>query len=170
MQFQKKLWLSFLTTILPFILLVLVSCGNSSNGSTSSNKDNGNNGQSGNTSIKFTGDFQGALTSIGSCGISMGDYKAIWYDTIGRDFYSFQILATKYKGPGAYTTGPGEGPPNVGMTNQTTSKGFYSQYSTVTGTIVVNADETSGTINVTLVSDDKAKTTVASGSWVCSKF
>jgi hypothetical protein len=170
MQSQKKSWLSILATMIPFILIIFVSCGNNSNESASSNKDNGKNTQSGNTSIKFTGDFQGSLLSIGSCGISMGDYKAIWYDTIGNDFYSFQILATKYKGPGQYTTGPGEGPPNIGLTSQTTSKGFYSQYSKVTGTIVVNADETSGSINVTLVSDDKTKTTVASGSWICSKF
>jgi hypothetical protein len=170
---SRKKWLVAYLAIFTFVLSMLSGCGSNSstNGNTSSNTSSSdNNNSSGNTSIKFTGDFQGALTGAGSCGVSMGDYKAIWYQNIGSDFYSFQILVTHYNGPSQYTTGPGEGPPTVGLTNQSNSKGFYSQYSSATGTITVNSGETSGTLNVTLTSDDKSKTTTVSGAWTCTKF
>lgn len=142
----------------------LAACGGSSSDGTPSTSGNVSN-------LTFTGAVAGSITSEGSCTKSSIGLNAIWTQPINGKLYLFQITPTHYNGAGTYTTDTTAGSPSVSITDQSIggTTTWLSQHSSQPGTIIVNANQTSGTVDDIMTGDDAGKTTVhVTGTWTCA--
>jgi hypothetical protein len=112
------------------------------------------------------------MTSVGTCSTdSTGQYKAVWTATLNNALYLFQIDVLHATGAGTYQTATTEGSPAVDLTNEAgANQDWHSQYSSQAGTIVLNANLTSGTVDATLFQNtgSTGSSVHVTGSWVCS--
>jgi hypothetical protein len=114
----------------------------------------------------MTAAHRGGTYSCGKLG-STWTAGPIEGDIAGRS-YAMDVRVSGYKGPGTYGKG-GELTPGSGVASvfvQITPKGedLYSM-TKPGGTIVINADERSGTMDVQL--GGKSGSTALKGSWTC---
>jgi hypothetical protein len=97
----------------------------------------------------------------------------MWSQKIGNtgDFYLLAILVDNYTGPDQYKIDPNKIWTYINLGDLTHDEAsFGTTNSPIEGTITVNADEKTGTVNATLMNKDKTKTTGISGSWACSEL
>jgi hypothetical protein len=98
------------------------------------------------------------VQSQGSCGRGAEGYGAqLTFPLRGRP-YVLSLQVFNYQGPGQYTIPP----ERVSMHTQTTSAG-PTLAAAVSGTVVVNSDERSGSIDVAM-----SDSFHVSGTWACS--
>lgn len=123
------------------------------------------------TSVQMSGAVGGVLAQAANCTKQRDQNTVMITDTINGKLYMFQIVfqivATHYHGAGTYNTGATEGEPVVTVVDESSGDNWVSQYSDNPGTIIINAGETSGYINATLVSNSDHSHMMVTGQWVC---
>jgi hypothetical protein len=149
------------------LILLLSACGSSANVGASASSTPGTGGSS-SPNIQLSGALTGTLTQAANCTKTSDQLTIVITATANGNLYLFGIVATHYHGAGTYTTGTTEGEPVVNVNDESAGGNWVSQYTNTPGTIVVNAGETSGTVNATLVNDSDHSTVTSSGTWACA--
>jgi hypothetical protein len=160
-------------TLALVLLSALAACGSAGTSGTGSASPNGSggNGSTAASHLTLAGAVTGTIASVGTCSpASDALFKPVWTETIGGKLYLFQIALTHYTGASTYTTGQTEGSPTVDLTSESDGTGWHSQLSSQTGTIVLNSDLKSGTVDAVLTQDSGSSpaTVHVTGSWVCA--
>ncbi len=118
--------------------------------------------------LSLAGAIQGAVRSEGSCTKYTDYLKGVWTENINNKIYLLEIIPTRYTGPGNYITGVTEGAPVITLTDQSGGNSWSSKNTSQPGTIVVDSDQHSGSIDALLTSSDTSKSTIrVTGEWGC---
>jgi hypothetical protein len=131
------------------------------------------------TSISFTGAETGEITDTGSCsGGPSGDGLQLFtslYDEDEDVTWMFHISIPQYDGPGEYEVGDsllvGDSVSfdDTSITFSNNAGGEWGSTQSQGGQVVVNADEVSGTVDVTVVAEDGSSEIHLSGAWSCTR-
>jgi hypothetical protein len=121
----------------------------------------------------------GEITDTGSCGGGpSGDGLQLFtslYDEDEDVTWMFQISIPQYDGPGEYEVGDsllaGDSVSfdDTSITFSNNAGGEWGSTQSQGGQVVVNADEVSGTVDVTVVAEDGSSEIHLSGAWTCTR-
>jgi hypothetical protein len=94
-----------------------------------------------------------------------GTYDFIVLGTVNGTLYTFILITAAYTGPRTYTANWVVAL-NVGDTASSTGNGWRSPF---TGTVTVNGDEMSGSVDALMNNNSNTSGTVhVTGNWMCS--
>lgn len=144
-------------------LLALAGCGGGGGRS-------GPVGHTGSSGIVFSGAVSGTLVAPGVCPPpgDGDDFSSTWEMALGGRQYRLLLAILDVPGAGAFVAGSGGAQVQLsdrqsGMTFDAGGTGADA------GSVSLNADQTSGTLAVTLTRHDTGATIRATGSWTCAK-